>query len=89
MAPPSGGGPYATPPFCGPLGPPGGISINREKSQFVPGARMDGENFEIDLECPACGAIVDYDDVEVVEGHDDKSGCPCCGESSPTEEWFA
>lgn len=41
-----------------------------------------------DLECPACGAIVGYDDAEVVDGDADKTGCPECGEASPTEDWF-
>lgn len=42
-----------------------------------------------DLECPACGACVAYDEAEVVENDDDKTGCPVCGEASPTDDWFA
>lgn len=44
---------------------------------------------QILLECPACGADVGYDEVEVVEGGDGLSGCPQCGAACPTDDWFA
>ncbi len=49
---------------------------------------MSEEVDGICLECPKCGAVVGYDDVQEV---DDESvaGCPECGESSPTEDWFS
>ncbi len=44
---------------------------------------------EIELECPKCGALIGYDHVQEVEGDDNACGCPECGESSPTDDWFA
>ena len=44
---------------------------------------------DIELECPACGACVPYDNTQEVEGDEDKTGCPTCGEASPTDDWFA
>lgn len=44
---------------------------------------------EIELECPNCGALIGYDDVQEVERDENSAGCPDCGEASPTDEWFA
>ncbi len=49
----------------------------------------DSQDTQILLECPACGADVGYDEVEVVESDDAMSGCPHCGVATPTEDWFA
>lgn len=42
----------------------------------------------ITLECPQCGAEVGYGETVVVEGDEDVTGCPYCGQASPTDDWF-
>lgn len=49
---------------------------------------MSEEVEGIELECPKCGALVAYELVEVVDD-ESAAGCPDCGESSPTDDWFA
>ncbi|WP_395456166.1 hypothetical protein [Acidovorax delafieldii] len=44
---------------------------------------------DIELECPRCGALVIDDELEQVDGEEDKAGCPCCGEASATEDWVS
>lgn len=49
---------------------------------------MSDDNEEIELECPKCSALVPYECVEVVDDDEGAAGCPECGESSPTDDWF-
>ena len=50
---------------------------------------MTGEVDGIELECPKCGALIGYENAEVVEDDEGACGCPECGEASPTDDWFA
>ncbi len=43
---------------------------------------------DVQLVCPECDAVVDYDDVLEADYNADLSRCPECGEVFPTDDWF-